>query len=197
VNDKASIRKTLQIPMEATVFVYCGRLRKEKGTDDLVNAFINLKARTKKSIHLLLLGKYEAFDSVSEVIKEYISLQQDITLIDWSREVEKYFAISDVFVFPSYREGFGNVAIEASAMKLPVIGYDVVGLRESIDNHCSGLLVPKSNVFLLSSAMEELLNNDGMRKRLGENGRGIVESFFSNQVVWENLLKFYNKSIVD
>ncbi|MBB1363387.1 glycosyltransferase family 4 protein [Shewanella sp. SR44-4] len=193
-NDLLQVRSQYGIKQNDFVFLYCGRLRKEKGTDELISAFIEV-SESYSNTHLLLVGEYEDFDCVSDENKKLIDESFNITLINWTKNVEAFYAISDVFVFPSYREGFGNVAIEASAMELPVIGYDVVGLRESIEDDFSGILVDKGSVEQLTAAMTLLYDNESLRVQLGTQGRMRVEKYFEDRVVWSRLNDFYSGQI--
>lgn len=191
-----SMKKKHSIKDDALIFLYCGRLRGEKGTNELVPAFLNLcKNKPERNFHLLLVGEYELFDCVSDFNKKIIKESNNITLINWTKDVEYFYAMSDVFVFPSYREGFGNVAIEASSMELPVIGYNVVGLRESIEHNYSGLLIPRGSVEQLTHSMQLLSEDKNLREKLGRQGRLRVERYFSDKRVWENLNKFYAEQI--
>ncbi len=190
------VRSQYGIEKNALVFFYCGRLRKEKGTDELISAFNEVcQSGSYPNAYLLLVGEYEDFDCVSDENKKLIDESSNITLINWTKNVEVFYAISDVFVFPSYREGFGNVAIEASAMELPIIGYDVVGLRESIEHNVSGLLVNKGSIEQLSATMKLLYENEGLRAQLGIQGRMRVEKHFEDKVVWSKLNNFYARQV--
>lgn len=190
---KLNIRGSLGIPEEAFVFLYCGRLCKDKGTEELVDAFEAFKSISKaRNTLLLIVGRYEKIGEVSEETKTKIDLASDILHFDWSLSVQNYMAIADIFVFPSYREGFGNVAIEASAMKLPVIAFDVIGCRESVKDGVSGILCPPFSSQSLARAMEKLYKDSVLREYLSNNGYSRVINCFSNKVVWTNLLNYYN-----
>ncbi len=179
---------------EGFVFLYSGRLRRDKGVNELVSAFLSLQKKVSSNVYLLLVGEYESFDLLEDETLIAIEECSSIVRLSWSNYVEDYFAIADVFVFPSYREGFGNVAIEASAMNIPVIAYDVVGCRESVKNDVTGILCNPYSVDELHDAMLRLYEDRELRNRLGDSGRERVLESFSSEVVWDNLIEFYTKN---
>lgn len=187
-----NLRKKLSIYDDDFVYIYCGRLRKDKGTHELITAFKKVQEKSTK-VKLLLLGSFEKFDSLDDDIINDITNNKNIILVEWAKDVESYFSISNVLVFPSHREGFGNVAIEASAMSLPVIGYNVIGLRESISNGYSGVLVTLSDVRALADEMLRFKTDTEFAESIGSNGRSYVETHFENRKVWANLVQFYDE----
>ena len=102
-------------------------------------------SKSHQNIHLLLQGKYDDFDPLTNNSLEIIKSHERISEAGWQRNIENYYAAADIFAFPSHREGFGNVALEASAMGLPVIGFNVIGCRESISNNYTGILCDELN----------------------------------------------------
>lgn len=192
---KANKRNELGISKGAYVFLYCGRICREKGVNELLLAYQKfLTEYPDKEVNLLLVGRHEfERDPINKELYEYSLAEDSIINIGWSQVVEEYMAISDVLLFPSYREGFGNIAIEASAMKLPIISTDVIGCRESVKHLNTGILVSVKNEMELLQAMIMLYENEDLRKSLGSTGRARVEQYFSTSVVWSNMLDFYKK----
>ena len=98
---------------------------------------------------------------------------------------------SDVFTFPSYREGFPNVVMQAACLEIPVIASDINGCNEILQHEHTGLLVPAKNAEILYEAMHALATNPALRNQLAEQSRTFVVNHFERQFVWNALLKEY------
>jgi glycosyltransferase involved in cell wall biosynthesis len=195
LHKKNAIRTNLSVDEEAFVFMFCGRVRRDKGINELVGAFRRFTSDLRGGANsiLLIVGRYEDFDPLNTETRSFLENSPQVRFVQWARYVEQYFSIADVFVFPSYREGFGNVALEASAMELPVIAFDVVGCREAVDADRSGLLVEAFNEEALFEAMIDLYQDSDLRRRLGKYGRERIERYFDSELVWARLLDFYRE----
>lgn len=168
---------------------FCGRLVRDKGVIELIEAFEELKERhTDKHIKLLIVGEPEIRDSLpSQTIaslKEYkdIIFTRHIPFF----EIQIYYMLMDVLVLPTHREGFGMVAIEASAMRIPVVVSDYTGCAETIKENITGLYIdrtPKSIV----KAVEKCFDKD-FAKQLGMNGRKFVCENFEHTEVRKHVL---------
>lgn len=185
------IRKKFNLRESDMLILYSGRIRKDKGVNELVIAFNSL-SKKHSNIYLLIQGKYEVFNLLEENVLEVIKNHERIYEAGWEKNIENFYSASDVFAFPSHREGFGNVAIEASAMEIPVIGFNVIGCRESIKNGVSGILCDDFSVESLEKGLNKLIENPVLRGELGRNGRKRVEEEFDSIIIWEQLLKVYN-----
>ena len=118
--------------------------------------------------------------------------------IAWAKEdVRPYYAASDCFVFPSYREGFPNVVIEAGAMGLPAIVTDINGSREIIHDGENGLIVPSRDIEALFQAMKKMQEDESLRSRLAENARPMIASRFEQSFVRKCLYEFYDGIVHD
>lgn len=186
------LRKKLGMQSDDLLILYSGRLRKDKGINELVNAFLDL-TKTYSNLFLLLQGRFEEFDPINDDVMIEIENNNRIFIEPWSRTIDKYLAAANIFAFPSHREGFGNVAIEASAMEIPVVGFNVIGCRESIKNGVSGILVEPISSDSLRNGLEQLIVNPDLRKSLSVNGRKWVEKEFDSKIIWNELLKVYNR----
>jgi len=173
------------------LILYSGRIRKDKGINELVIAFNSL-AVTHENVFLLIQGKYDHFDSLTDEVMELINSHPRIFQEGWKRNIENFYAAADIFAFPSHREGFGNVALEASAMELPVIGFDVIGCRESIKKGVSGLLMEEIDSDQLKAGLIMLINNPDLREEFGRSGRERIENDFDSKMIWKGLLETYN-----
>ncbi|MEZ9291438.1 glycosyltransferase family 4 protein [Vibrio lentus] len=191
LNDQAGvIRSRLDINRDDIVLLYSGRLRNDKGIRELLDAFEIIDNIDCK---LIIQGEFDDTDPLPQIYRDKIEFNDRVHLEGWSFNVEKYFACADIFVFPSYREGFGNVAIEASSMELPVIAFDVVGCRESVVDGKTGILVEARSVRDLAETIDRLINDQELRMVLGKNGRIRIEKYFDSHVLWEQLHLVYSE----
>ncbi|WP_308224837.1 glycosyltransferase [Flavobacterium sp. J372] len=110
-------------------------------------------------------------------------------------DIRPYLFASDIFAFPSYREGFPNVVLQAGALGLPCIVSNINGSNEIITHNQNGLIVPVKNTEQLFEAMQLLLNDMPLRKRLASAARDTVVSRFKNDIVWEAILQEYKKHL--
>jgi len=193
-SQKALLRQDLGIISSDFIFVFVGRLVGDKGINELVNAFsqISKNAYRLKPVKLLLIGPLEEhLDPLqSETIKE-IKNNPDILDLGFQNDIRPYLAISDALVFPSYREGFPNVVMQAGAMGLPSIVSDINGCNEIIVEGRNGTIIPVKNSEKLRSAMEIFLSDTDYYHRLRENARQMIEFRYEQSVIWNELLNEY------
>ena len=174
-------------------FVFVGRIVMDKGINELVEAFVKLNAKYPKT-RLLLVGYYEdSLDPVSTETRTQIDSHPKIEAVGQQNDVRPYYAASDCFVFPSYREGFPNTVIEAGAMGLPSIVTDINGSREIIKDGVNGLIVPSKDTAALYDAMEKMLTDDALRSELASQARGLVASRYEQGFVRQCLKDFYHE----
>lgn len=188
------IREKYNLNKNDLLILYSGRIRKDKGINELVYAFTQL-SKEHSNIYLLIQGKYDFFDPLDSKVLNLIQENPKILEAGWQKDIEDFYAASDIFAFPSHREGFGNVAIEASAMELPVIGFDVMGCRESINHNVSGILVSEICSKKLQEKLEELILNPKLRKDLGRQGTQWVKCNFDSEIIWQGLLNTYDEMV--
>lgn len=173
------------------VFVFVGRLVKDKGINELVSAFSKLKSQNTK---LLIVGplEQELDPLLPETINE-IHFNRNIISVGWQSDVRPYFAIADALVFPSYREGFPNVVMQAGAMGLPSIVTDINGCNEIIIDKENGIIIPPKDEKKLFEAMLLFLDNPEEVKRMANNSRKMIIDRYEQRVVWDALLKEYRR----
>ncbi|SMP15508.1 glycosyltransferase family 4 protein [Chryseobacterium profundimaris] len=191
---KEQLKKELNISESDFVFVFVGRLVGDKGINELVKAFSQISKNEERSkpVKLLLIGPLEEhLDPLQPETMEEIKNNPDILDLGFQKDVRPYFAISDALVFPSYREGFPNVVMQAGAMELPSIVSDINGCNEIIVEGQNGMIIPVKNSQKLKNAMETLLSDADLYHQLKMNSRPMIESRYEQSVVWQALLKEY------
>lgn len=190
-SQKKNKRKSLGIPLNDFVFIFIGRLVSEKGINELVEAFIRLQNRNQNT-SLLLVGPFEKeLDPLKDETFATIRNNEKIYTTGYQQDVRPYFAIADALAFPSYREGFPNVVMQAGAMNLPAIVSDINGCNEIIVEGINGVIISVKDTAALSTAMELLLNNKSYVKRLSANAREEICKYYERKEFWQILLKEY------
>lgn len=191
-NEILSLNHELGIKTSDFVFMFLGRLAKDKGIIELVSAF-NKMSKEDPNLKLLLVGPLEQENSsLSEDILNVIKNAEAIIYPGRTDNVRGFLRLADVFVFPSYREGFPNALLQAGAMGLPLIATDINGCNEIIENNKTGFLIPVRDEETLFKKMKFLYKNSETRLKFAINIRNSVEKEFKQSVIWEALLKEYN-----
>ena len=190
-NKILELKVNLGIKETDFVYIFVGRMVKDKGINELIIAFESL-SKKHPNVKLLLVGSMEVeldplFTSTIQKIKNHPS----IISVGWKDDVRIYFSISNVLVFPSYREGFPNVVLQAGAMSIPSIVTNINGCNEIIENNINGILIPVKNSFALEIAMERLLMDQNLYLIQKNNTRLKIEENFNQKVIWNSLLKEY------
>jgi glycosyltransferase involved in cell wall biosynthesis len=193
VESKASLRKKLGIPQNQFLFIFVGRLVKDKGINELVTAFLNL-AHSNPTISLLLVGPFETtLDPLLPETLRQIENHQRIYSVGYQKDVRAYFAISDALVFPSYREGFPNVVMQAGAMGVPAIVTDINGCNEIIENKVNGLIITPKSVKDLEASMNLISTDSQLYNNLRAVTRQSIVSRFNRKEIWQALLEEYQR----
>ncbi|MDM1380709.1 glycosyltransferase family 4 protein [Myroides marinus] len=197
VNDEVNrLKEDLEIHQDSFIFVFVGRLVGDKGINELVHAFDKIQKTIDKSIKLLLVGSLEAeLDPLLNSTLNIINSNKDIISVGFQKDVRPYFAISDALVFPSYREGFPNVVMQAGAMELPSIVSDINGCNEIIVEGVNGTIIPVKNTEAIRAAMFKFLNDKDYYHKLKKNSRQMITERYEQHVVWNALLEEYNTLI--
>jgi len=173
------------------VFIFVGRLVTDKGINELIAAFKKLKIN-HPTAKLLLVGPLETeLDPLLPQTLEAIENVKQIKAVGYQQDVRLFFAISHCLVFPSYREGFPNVVMQAGAMELPSIVSNINGCNEIIVPHQNGVIIPTKDEKTLLEVMIELMENKAYYAQLRENSRPMIVNRYEQQVVWQAILKEY------
>ena len=184
-------KKELKISETDFVFIFVGRIVTDKGINELVEAFVSLQ-KEKPNCTLLLVGPFEdTLDPVLPTTKKLIESHPKIISVGYQQDVRVFFALSDVLVFPSYREGFPNVVMQAGAMALPAIVSNINGCNEIVTHNKNGLIVPTKDVTSLFKSMQALIANKERFLALKANARNAITSRYERQKIWELLQEEY------
>ena len=193
--ERVTLREKLNIQPDNFVFVFVGRIVSDKGINELIKAFSELQAAENNKlmgIKLLLVGGLENdLDPLNPETLAEINQNKDIISVGFQRDVRSFFAIADALVFPSYREGFPNVVMQAGAMGLPSIVSDINGCNEIIIEGENGLIIPSKNVEKLKEKMLTLAKDKNLYTKLKGNSRRMIENRYEQSVVWNALLEEY------
>ena len=186
---RKNVRMQLNIPDDAIVALYLGRIAKDKGIVELIEAY-NTVVQNCNNSYLIIVGPDECnyVQSISILQKKYIN---KLHYYNYTEHPEYFMQASDYFVLPSYREGFGTTIIEAAACGIPAIGTMIYGLSDAIVDGITGVLIPKKNVKRLSEAMLMFSKDHKLRNRLGEAAKRRVESEFKQEALTYEMQRYY------
>ncbi|WP_411843784.1 glycosyltransferase family 4 protein [Salinicoccus sp. HZC-1] len=187
----ARLRNGLGIEPTDVVIGYIGRLTRDKGSNELIESFVDL-ADKYDHLKLLLVGDFEESDPIEEKNSKRIHSHEKIIHCAYTDGMEYYYSLMDIFALPTYREGFSNVSIEAQAMGVPVVSFDSTGARDTIENNRTGLVVKSNDAEGLSAALEDLIHHREKRVRLSKHARKFIVDNFDRHHMQKELLKFYN-----
>lgn len=183
---RQQIRQKYEISEASYVYGFIGRISKDKGNNELLEAFRKI---ADSNVVLLLLGPNEG--TVDKELQEWAEKAPNVIFagnIDHN-DIPKHLAAMDVLVHPTYREGFGMVLQEAMAMEVPIITTNIPGPSEVIEEGVSGILVPSHDAKALSAAMSDFYNNQEKYAQFGKNGRIRVEKCFDRPIMIENIYR--------
>lgn len=176
---------------DCITFCFVGRIVGDKGMNELAEAFARLE-KEFPSCRLLLVGDFEEkLDPVSPETKRMFLENSRVTFAGWQQDIRPYLAASDIFVFPSYREGFPNVVLQAGAMGLPSIVTDINGSSEIIRDGVNGVIIPPRDTEALWKAMRDMLTDETARRKMAANARNLIGSRYDRTFLWQELKKTY------
>ncbi len=187
---RTELRNHYHISSQAYVCAFVGRITHDKGINELLRAFNALSVETI----LFLIGSKEGIHTLDPILWETALNNPQIILVDQTQQIEKYYAMMDVLILPSHREGCGNVAIEAEAMGVPVIVSDIPGARDTIIHHHTGLLVPQGHCKALSDAIE-MLSQPAIRKRMEKNAHKFARMHFDENILLPQIVQRKRKLV--
>lgn len=181
-----------KLSREDRVIGYVGRLVNDKGINELVSAWKKI-IEVHKNVKLLLAGPFEQRDSIDEAIKSFIMEEPSIIHTGLINDVVTHYALMDIFILPSHREGFPTVVLEASAMELPIITTNVTGCKDAIVEGETGRFT-SINPDAMVKDIEYYLDNPEQAKIDGKNGRKFVIDNFKQLTIWREIQEELTRS---
>ena len=188
----AELRRQFGIPSDAPVALFVGRLTCDKGIAELVEAFLQLENRIP-NLRLLLVGSFEDGDPLPEDIHKRLETHDRVILAGPVNDTAPYYAMADVLVLPSHREGLPTVVLEAHAAGKPVIGAAATGIVDLVVDGETGLLFPVGDVSSLADAIARLTEDKALARKLADAGRDQVNRKFRQELIWAALRREYLK----
>jgi lipopolysaccharide/colanic/teichoic acid biosynthesis glycosyltransferase/glycosyltransferase involved in cell wall biosynthesis len=193
-NQAAAIRTKHGIARGDIVFSFVGRVVKDKGISELAGAFRKFRqdAQLQDKVFLLIVGPLEQdLDPLDGQVLQFLTNDDHVTLAGYQSDVRPWLMASDIFVFPSYREGFPNVVMQAGCLGIPSIVSDINGCNEIVENGQTGIIVKPKDESALYSAMQTLADSEPIRSRLASGARQKIQHDFDQRYVWEQLRNEY------
>ena len=185
------MKKELGINNRNFVFIYVGRLVKNKGISELIQAFKQAQ-KIYPITRLLLLGEQEPeLDPLKKETIEEIKTNPNIISAGFQKDIRPFLALSNVLVFPSYREGFPNVPMQAGCFGLRSIVANINGCNEIIEHMKNGLIIPAKDTDALFCAMEKLIVDKPAYLSMKENARKMIVERYEQKMIWKLLLEEY------
>ncbi|MFY9854470.1 MAG: glycosyltransferase family 4 protein [Terracidiphilus sp.] len=185
------LRRRLGLPASAPVLGFVGRLTRDKGLPELVEAFDTILA-AKPDVHLLLVGWFDAAeDALDDDLRSRIKNHPRIHLTGFVTDTAPYYRVMDVMVLPTWREGFPNVVLEAAATGIPVVTTLATGSRDAVVPEVTGLLIPPGYPVAISEAVIRLLSDPELRDRMGKAARAWILDHYVNERVLGRTVRYY------
>lgn len=186
--DAQHLRKTLNLPKDAFVFCFVGRLNKDKGITELENAFCHMP----DNAYLLIVGDLDQSAPISSALYSKLTQNRRIVLLGFREDIRPALMLSTILILPSYREGFSNSILQAGSMGLPVIATDISGNNEVIESDFNGWIVPAKNSQALKNAMLLAMETPPENIfKMGNNARARIQQWFEKRQHWQRVKTFY------
>ena len=180
---RREVRKELGYSNDDFIYGFVGRITRDKGINELLEAYFGLHTDAK----LFIIGQMEDVRTLNTDLMEKARQHPNIQFHDSVTDIERYFAAIDVLLLPSYREGFGNVVIEAAAMGTPAIVSDIPGPIDAIDRNKTAFVVPAKDADALAGAMRRIRTMD--YTTMGQNAAKFAKENFDSDVLCEKILE--------
>ena len=187
-----TLRTKYGIPRNDLIILYIGRLNPDKGIMDLIKAF-NILKKNHKNLSLIFVG-FEDGIKISE-IKSNIEkkYKKNFYYFKYSSNPEHFMRLSDILCIPSYREGFGQVIIEAAGCGTPSIVSNIYGLKDSIVNNKTGFFFKPKDIYDLNKKLKKLILDKNLRDKMSNESEKRVKNYFSSKIIDSELKNFYKK----
>ena len=189
------IKNQLRVNGNSWIWIFVGRIVKDKGITELIDAFIDFQTQFPDD-KLLLLGDQEPdLDPLDEKYMNLLKTHPAIQCCGFQKDIRPYLAASKVLVFPSYREGFPNVPMQAGSMGCALILSDINGCNEIVKHGENGWLVPVKNANEISKAMKGARNNPELVNNFAKSIQQKIKMNYSQKILWDLLLAEYSIQI--
>lgn len=185
------LQEKLDIHDEDFILGYAGRLTKDKGIDLLIESFKKLY-EVNSDLKLLLIGDFESSNPLKQENENLIHQHPNIIYVPYTDGMDYYYSLMDLFILPTYREGFSNVSIEAQSMGVPVVTFDSTGASDTVEHGMTGLITESKSADGLIKAIGELMTNDRKRKEMASVSRAFIAENFDRNLMHQKLLNFYD-----
>jgi glycosyltransferase involved in cell wall biosynthesis len=185
-----ALRAHLGIPEGAPVVGFVGRLTRDKGVPELLDAFDQILGPFPDA-RLLVLGDFEDGDPIPESCAKRLCSHPRVVMTGNVSDPRSYYPIMDVLALPSYREGYPNVLLEAAAAQVPTVAFKATGSVDAICDGVTGTLAPLGDAGAFARALQRYLGDDFLRHRHGQAGRERVLCHFRPEMIWESLYSEY------
>jgi len=193
--EQIEIRDKLNIKKNDFVITFVGRIVKDKGINELVEAFLNLQ-KEHAHLKLLLVGDYEEhLNPIKFENKKLIDITDSIVSVGFQNDIREFLSITNLFILPSYREGLPNSLIEAGSFGIPLLATDINGCNEIIEEKITGILVEKKNTKSLQDGIKKLLNDKKLYNKIKSNVRDRIIKKYKQSYFWEELKNEFKKHI--
>ncbi len=183
------VRKEIGANEDDFIFGFVGRLTRDKGVNEIITAFKELDTKAQ----LLIICNTEGVDTIDNDLWEYAKTNPRVTILDFKKDIERYYSAMDVLLLPSYREGFGMVIAEAAAVGTPAIVSNIPGPVDVIDNGKTALTVEVKNAQDLGDKMAYMLDNPDMVKGMSANCSDFIKEKFDSRVLNKKILERKDK----
>mgnify|MGYP003409949688 FL=1 len=195
LDEKELIRDKFKIDKKDFVITFVGRIVKDKGINELIEAFINL-SKKYNNLKLLLVGDYEEhLNPIKNENKILIDSLDSIITVGFQNDIRDFLSITDLFVLPSYREGLPNSLIEAGSFGIPLLATNINGCNEIIDDGITGILVEKKSAKKLEEAIDKLLEDKELYNSIKLKVRDRIIEKYEQKYFWNELKNEIKKSI--
>ena len=193
---RAAARHDWGLPLDGVVIGFVGRVVRDKGVHELIEAFEKLASEFPK-LHLLIVGVREVEDPIGENILRRMDQHARIHCTGFQKDMRRLLSAMDILVHPSYREGLPTAPLEAAARGLPVVATRIPGCVDAVQEGVTGLLVEPRDAPGLAEAIRKYLKNPELRQQHGNNGREWVLKKYDRQAAWTALLNEYQQLLAE